>query len=57
MKDYRKDAMEKSKMHWETDVSKSVFPKPDKKNQLDNFEAKGPKEWPRTHVKVNDCDY
>lgn len=38
------------------DVSASVFPKTPKKNQLDNFEAKGVKEWPRTHVKINDQD-
>jgi len=55
--DYRKEAMAKSKTHWEKDVSDSIFPKTKKKNQLDNWEAKSPKEWPRTHVKVDECDY
>lgn len=56
-KDHRKEAMAKSKTHWEKDVSDSIFPKAKKKNQLDNWEAKSPKEWPRTHIKVNDQDY
>lgn len=57
MKDYRKDAIEKSKTHWEMDVSDSIFPKAKKSNQLDNWIAKNPKQWPREHVKVNECDY
>lgn len=43
--------------HWEMDVSDSVFPKAKKKDQLDNWIAKEPPKWPRTHVKVNDEDY
>lgn len=56
-KDHRKEAMEKSKHHWEMDVSDSVFPKAKKGNQLDNWIAKNPKERPTTHVKVDECDY
>lgn len=56
-KDLRKDAIDKSKTHWEADVSDSVFPKAKEKNQLDNWIAKHPTEWPRTHVKVNEQDY
>ena len=56
-KDYRKDAIDKSKTHWERDVSDSVFPKAKKSNQLDNWIAKHPTEWPRTHVKINETDY
>lgn len=52
----RKDAMEMCHHHWEKDVSDSVFPKTKKNNQLDDWIAKGVKEWPRPHVKVNDED-
>lgn len=45
------------KDHWEMDVSASVFPKAKKSNQLDDWIAKNPKEWPRPHVKVNEQDY
>lgn len=38
-------------------VSDSVFAKANMKNPLDNFIAKAPPKWPRTHVKVNECDY
>ena len=55
-RDYRREAVEKSKTHWEMNVEKSVFPKDRPKNQLANFEAKKTTEWPRTNVKVNDCD-
>lgn len=55
-KDYRKDAIQKSKTHWEMDVSDSVFPKTKRKDQLDNWIAKGVEEWPRVHVKINECD-
>jgi len=55
-KDYRTEAIKKSKEHWEMDVSASIFPKAKKSNQLDNWIAKGVKEWPRTHVKINECD-
>jgi len=56
-KDYRQEAMNKSRSHWEMDVSDSVFPKAKKSDQLDNWIAKNPKEWPRTHVKINETDY
>ncbi len=56
-KDYRQEALDKARSHWEMDVSDSVFPKANKTNQLDNWIAKSPTEWPRTHVKVNECDY
>lgn len=52
----KKDAMAMCHHHWEKDVSDSVFPKPKKKDQLDNWIAKGVKDWPRSHVKVNDED-
>lgn len=55
--DYKKKAMALSQTHWEKDVSDSVFPKAKKKDQLDNWIAKPGKDWPRTHVKVNECDY
>lgn len=55
--DHRKEAMDKSKQHWEKDVSDSIFPKAKKKNQLDNWIAKPGKEWPRTNVKINETDY
>lgn len=55
--DYRKDAMEKHKSHWEIDVSDSIFPKARKGNPQDAFMAKNPKDWPREHVKINDMDY
>lgn len=54
--DYRKDAVEKSKTHWEMDVSSSIFPKPRKNVQQDNWIAKGVKEWPKTHIPINECD-
>lgn len=56
-KDYRQEAFKKHSSHWEMDVSDSVFPKAKKKDQLDNWIAKPPTEWPREHVKVNECDY
>ena len=56
-KDARKIAMESHSSRWEKDVSDSVFPKAKKNQQLDNFIAKSPKEWPRSHVKVNEEDY
>lgn len=56
-RDYRKEAMEMSKNHWEMDVSASVFPKANKKDPLDNWIAKPGKEWPRPYEKVNECDY
>jgi len=56
-RDYRQEAMEKARSHWEMDVSDSVFPKAKKNSQLDNWIAKPPTEWPRTHVKINDTDY
>lgn len=56
-KDYRKEAMEKSKSHWEMDVSSSIFPKAKEKNQLDNWIAKECYEWPQPHVKINECDH
>lgn len=56
-KDYRKEAMQSHEKRWEMDVSDSVFPKAKKGNQLDNWIAKSPKEWPKVHVPVNDCDY
>ena len=55
--DHRKEAMEKHKSRWEMDVSASIFPKAKKGDQLDNWTAKAGKEWPRTHVKVNETDY
>lgn len=56
-KDYRKDAIEKSKNHWEMNVSDSVFPKKYNNKQIANYNANSPKNWPRAHVKVNECDY
>lgn len=53
----RKTAFEKTKNHWEMDVSDSVFPKAKKGNQLDNWIAKPGKEWPQPHVKINEQDY
>lgn len=55
--DYRKAAMQSHNSRWERDVSDSIFPKAKKKDQLDNWIAKSPSEWPRTHVKVTECDY
>lgn len=55
--DYRKAAMTAHSTRWERDVSDSIFPKAKKGNQLDNWIAKNPKEWPATHVKVTECDY
>ncbi len=54
-KNYRKEAMAKSKEHWEMDVSKSIFSKPRKDVQQDNWQNK--KDWPHTHIKVNECDH
>jgi hypothetical protein len=54
--DHRSEAVRKSKEHWEMDVSSSIFPKPRKNVQQDNFIAKGVKEWPKTHIKINDQD-
>ena len=51
------NAVEKSKKHWEMDVSDSIFPKAKEKNQLDNFIAKEGEKWPRSYVKINECDY
>lgn len=56
-KDHRKEAMEAHNKRWERDVSDSIFPKARKNVQLDNWIAKGPKEWPREHVKINETDY
>lgn len=53
----RKEAMQKHSSRWEIDVSDSIFPKAKKNNQLDNWMPKNPKEWPRTHVKINETDY
>lgn len=53
----KKDAMEKTKEHWEIDAGEYVFPRARKDNPLDSFIAKNPKEWPRTHVKINETDY
>jgi hypothetical protein len=55
-RDHRKEAVEKSKTHWEMNVERSVFKKTNPFNQLDNWEAKKTTQWPRTHVKVNECD-
>ncbi len=54
-KDHRGEAMRAHNTHWEKDVSNSVFPKAKKTSQLDNWIAK--KDWPHTHVKVNECDH
>jgi hypothetical protein len=56
-RDYKKEAMAAHNSRWERDVSDSIFPKAKKGNQLDNWIAKSPTEWPRTHVKVTECDY
>lgn len=56
-KDYRKEAMDMSKSHWEKDVSDSVFPKARKNVPADAFLAKNPKDWPREHTKINETDY
>ena len=56
-KDARKEAMNAHNSRWERDVSDSVFPKANPNKQLDNWIAKNPKEWPRTHVKVTAQDY
>ena len=56
-KDARKAAMESHSSRWEQDVSASVFQKAKQNQQLDNWIAKSPKEWPRTHVKVTEQDY
>lgn len=56
-KDLRKEAMNAHNSRWERDVSDSVFPKANPNKQLDNWIAKNPKEWPRTHVKVTEQDY
>ena len=55
--DTRKEAMNAHTSRWEKDVSDSIFPKAKKNDHLDNWIAKGPKEWPRTHVKVSEQDY
>lgn len=57
IKDDRKTAVEKSKTHWEIDVSNSVFPKKYDKKQFANYNSNSPKNWPRTHVKINETDY
>jgi len=56
MSNERKDAMNRHQTRWEKDVSDSIFPKAKKGNQLDNWEAKSPKDWPRTHEKVSEMD-
>jgi len=53
----KKNAMKKCSTHWEMDVSDSVFPKARKDVPADAFLAKNPKDWPRPHKKVNECDY
>jgi len=55
--DARKEAMNAHANRWERDVSSSIFPKARKGDQLDNWIAKNPKEWPTTHVKINETDY
>jgi hypothetical protein len=56
-KDARTAAFIAHNERWERDVSNSVFPKANEFRQLDNWIAKSPKEWPRTHVKVTEQDY
>lgn len=56
-KDLRKEAMNSHSTRWEKDVSSSIFPKAKKGDQLDNWIAKNPKDWPRSHVKINETDY
>lgn len=56
-KDTRTVAFESHNKRWEKDVSDSIFPKAKKNDQLDNWIAKSPKEWPHTHVKVSEQDY
>lgn len=55
-KSERQKAMEKTRDHWEMDVSDSVFPKARKSEPMDDFLAKPAYEWPSTHVKINECD-
>lgn len=54
--EYRKEAMKKHKSHWEMDVSDSIFPKANPNNPLDAWTPKNVKDWPCTHVKINECD-
>lgn len=56
-KDARTAAMIAHSSRWEKDVSDSIFQKAKPGKQLDNWIAKSPKDWPRTHVKVSEQDY
>ena len=53
----RTKALKMCHTHWEKDVSKSVFPRPNKKKPQEDFLAKEPEDWPQPHVKVNEEDY